>query len=473
MSILRYQRLKDLLAHPPAATKQNKMKASKKTPVSLFPIYLVSFIGALGFSIVLPFLVTLVTRFGGNALIYGAIGATYSAFQLVGAPILGRWSDVHGRRKILLLSQLGTLASWVVFLFALFLPTRALLDVDSAHLGSFVLTVPLLILFAARAMDGLTGGNVSVANAYLADVTEEEERNETFGKMAVASNLGFILGPAMAGLLGATAYGEVVPVVVALVISLVASGVIAFLLPESRPCVLVKNPEKTSVRKVFGQEHTDCFKLQKVEQVGWRDVFKVRRVPFLLLLYFIIFLGFNLFYAAFPVQALRGLEWSITDIGFFFSYLGLTTVIVQGPLLSRAAKIYSDSSLVLLGSFILGVGFLFLTAETRIGVYIGGLLFSLGNGLMWPSFLAILSRAGERKVQGSIQGLAASVGSLASIVGLILGGALFDVMGNATFFLSGVLFFFVFLLSFEFIPLGTKQNLPPTALSLEWLPGTK
>ena len=94
--------------------------------VSLFPILLVNFIGTLGFSIVLPFLVTLVTRFGGNALVYGAMGATYSAFQLVGAPILGRWSDVQGRRKILLMSQLGTLASWFVFLGALFLPAVAL-----------------------------------------------------------------------------------------------------------------------------------------------------------------------------------------------------------------------------------------------------------------------------------------------------------------------------------------------------------
>ncbi len=142
--------------------------------VSLFPILLVNFIGTLGFSIVLPFLVTLVTSFGGNALVYGAMGATYSAFQLVGAPILGRWSDVQGRRKILLMSQLGTLASWFVFLGALFLPAVALFEVDSRLIGSFVLTLPLVVLFLARALDGLTGGNVSVANAYLADVTDAD-----------------------------------------------------------------------------------------------------------------------------------------------------------------------------------------------------------------------------------------------------------------------------------------------------------
>ena len=135
---------------------------------SLYPILAVTFVGSLGFSIVLPFLVFLVTRLGGNAVIYGVVGATYSVFQLVGAPILGRWSDRVGRKKVLLLSQLGTLAAWGIFLFALTLPVRPLFAVDSSVLGTFTLTVPLAVLFVARALDGLTGGNVSVANAYLA-----------------------------------------------------------------------------------------------------------------------------------------------------------------------------------------------------------------------------------------------------------------------------------------------------------------
>ena len=172
---------------------------------SLYPILAINFIGALGFGLVLPFLVFLVTRWGGNALVYGVMGATYSAFQLIGAPILGRWSDLYGRKKILLLSQAGTLASWVVFVTAFFVPVRPLLRVESDILGTFTLTLPLVVLFVARAADGITGGNISVANAYLADVTEESQRSTNFGKMAASSNLGFILGPAMAGLLGATA----------------------------------------------------------------------------------------------------------------------------------------------------------------------------------------------------------------------------------------------------------------------------
>lgn len=166
------------------------------------PILAVNFVGTLGFSVVLPFLVFLVTRLGGNAFVYGCIGATYSAFQLVGAPVLGRWSDRFGRRRILLLSQLGTLLSWVIFLGALYLPVKPLAAIDTPLTGTFILTLPLLVLFFARALDGATGGNVSVANAYLADVTSEAERSEAFGRMAVASNLGFVFGPALAGLLG-------------------------------------------------------------------------------------------------------------------------------------------------------------------------------------------------------------------------------------------------------------------------------
>ncbi len=104
----------------------------KERVISLYPILAVNFVGTLGFSIVLPFLIFLVSRFGGNAVIYGITGATYSAFQLIGAPILGKWSDIYGRKKILLLSQLGTLISWFVFLIALYLPRHNLVNVDSS-----------------------------------------------------------------------------------------------------------------------------------------------------------------------------------------------------------------------------------------------------------------------------------------------------------------------------------------------------
>jgi DHA1 family tetracycline resistance protein-like MFS transporter len=178
----------------------------------LFPLYTVTFIGTLGFGIILTFLVFLITEYGGNALLYGMLASTYPAFQLIGAPVLGKWSDLYGRKKILLLSQVGTLLAWVIFLTALFLPVVPMIEVRSDMLGVFTVTLPLLALFFARALDGATGGNISVANAYLADLTSEEDRNKNYGRMSVASNLGYVFGPALAGVLGSTVYGELIPV---------------------------------------------------------------------------------------------------------------------------------------------------------------------------------------------------------------------------------------------------------------------
>src|SRR5215208_6861407 len=129
--------------------------------IPLYPLLLINFIGTLGFSIVLPFLVFLVIDFGGNAIVYGILAAMYPAFQLIGAPILGRWSDIYGRKKVLLLSHGGTLVGWVIFLIALFLPVNNLFNVNSTIIGTFAITLPLAALFLARAIDGLTGGNVS------------------------------------------------------------------------------------------------------------------------------------------------------------------------------------------------------------------------------------------------------------------------------------------------------------------------
>src|ERR687897_256528 len=217
---------------------------------SLFPILLVNFVGTLGFSIVLPFLIFLVMKFGGDAVIYGLLAATYPAFQLIGAPLLGRWSDIYGRKKVLLLSHGGTLAGWIIFLVALFLPVNNLFNIDVTIIGTFVITLPLAALFLARAIDGLTGGNVSVASAYVADISSDENRSKNFGKMGISSNLGFIVGPALAGILVATVYGEVLPVLAALILSLVVLVVIVFILKETKCSILMNIPEKNDVGRV-------------------------------------------------------------------------------------------------------------------------------------------------------------------------------------------------------------------------------
>jgi len=408
-------------------------------------------VGTLGFSIVLPFLVFVVMKFGGNAIVYGLLAATYPAFQLIGAPILGRWSDIYGRKKVLLLSNAGTAVGWILFLFALFLPFEKS-NIEIAFLGTFVIVLPLLILFLARAIDGITGGNISVANAYLADISSDRTRSKNFGKIAISSNLGFIVGPALAGILGGTIYGAILPVLGALLLSLVTILVIAFLLKESKPIsneIIVS--KETTIRRVFSQECRDCSLAADTTKSRSRDVFKLEHISFLLVLYFLIFLGFNIYYAAFPTHAAKDLRWSVTQLGIFYAVLSGIMALVQGPVLSFALKRFSEEKLVVIGSIVLGTNFILFISNNIVLISIALIMFAVGNGLMWPSFMSILSRRAGTKLQGAVQGIAGSFGGLASIVGLIMGGFLYSSIGGTTFLISGGIIFVVFILSFRLL----------------------
>jgi MFS family permease len=406
---------------------------------SIFPILTVNFVGTLGFSIVMPSLVFLVTRFGGNALVFGLMGATYSFFQLLAAPVLGRLSDRYGRRRILFLSELGTLVSWTVFLTAITLPDLPLAKIDSKLLGAFTVTLPLVVLFLARALAGVTGGNVSIANAYLADISGDDNRSANFGKMAVASNLGFVFGPAIAGLLGAVGSGEVLTVVAALLISAAACLIIAFALPDSTPCVLGADPEHVNVRKLFGQAQKECFSMPAARKLSLAEILRLPSMKLLLAMYFLVFLAFNLFYVAFPVYAATGIRWSLSQIGVYFAAMGLMMALVQGPVLNRLSRRWSERRLVLGGSVLLAASFPFFTSSSAAMIYLGTALLAIGNGIMWPSLLAILSRTTERSVQGAVQGFASSAGAVASIAGLLLGGVLYDSLGNRVFLVAAIL----------------------------------
>jgi MFS transporter, DHA1 family, tetracycline resistance protein len=423
---------------------------------SLFPILLVNFVGTLGFSIVLPFLVFLVMKFGGNAIVYGLLAATYPAFQLIGSPVLGRWSDIFGRKKVLLLSNVGTSVGWILFLFALSLPSEKSFSIDIYFLGTFVINVPLLVLFLARAIDGITGGNISVANAYLADLSSDRTRSKNFGKMAISSNLGFILGPALAGILGGTIYGAMLPVLAALILSLVTLIVIYFLLRESKPSsqeILV--PEEGTIRKVFSQECREPYSTLSTKKPRLRDVFKLKHISFLLVLYFLIFLGFNIYYAAFPTHAANDLKWSVTQLGVFYAVLSGIMVLVQGSILRKVLKKFSEEKLVVIGSLILGINFILFVSNNIVSVGGAVILFAVGNGLMWPSFMSILSRRAGTKLQGAVQGVAGSFGGLASIIGLSLGGFLYNSIGGATFLISAGVILAIFVMSFRL--LKTKE----------------
>lgn len=300
-------------------------------------------------------------------------------------------------------------------------------------------------------MDGITGGNVSVANAYLADVSSDENRGRNFGKMAISSNLGFIVGPALAGILGGTVYKEILPVLAAVFISIIALFVIGFTLKESKSTAVIQVPEKNNIRKVFSYESKECYKTVNPTNLKFQDIFKLKHISFLLVLYFFIFLGFNVFYTSFPIHAVAGLKWSITQMGIFYAVLSGIMVLVQGPVLRKALQKFSEEKLVIIGSVILGTNFILFVSNDIILIYGAAVLFAVGNGLMWPSVMSILSKRAGTIHQGAVQGVASSFGSLASIIGLIIGGLLYNLIGVTTFLICAGIIFVVFIMSFRLL----------------------
>jgi len=390
--------------------------------------------------------------FGGNSIIYGILSSVYPAFQLIGAPLLGRWSDSFGRKKVLLISSAGTLIGWIIFLLALYVPKIDLIDIDTAFIGAFTLSLPLVVLFIARAIDGITGGNVSVANAYIADLSDDKTRSKNFGKMAISSNLGFIVGPALAGILGGTIYGNTLPVIVAILVSFVAFIAIWVFLKESISVTRVVQPiQKNSIQTAYSYECKDCFEPPNPDKLKFKDIFKLKNIPVLMILNFFIFLGFNIFYTSFPIHAVSSLKWTITEMGIFYAVLSGLMILVQGPILRKAIRIFSEGKLIIIGSFILGINFVLFYSNNIILIYVAAILFAVGNGLMWPSFMSILSKFAGGLHQGAVQGVTSSIGSMASIVGLIIGGFLYNSLGSSTFLVAASMIFVVFVLSFKIL----------------------
>jgi MFS family permease len=419
------------------------MPDENKDKISLYPLLMVNFIGTMGVSLVLPFLIFLVERFGGNALVYGLLSSMYPFFQLIGSPLLGKWSDIYGRKKVLFVSQAGTLFSWILFFIALFVPVTILTNVDSDLLGKFMITIPLLILFFARGLDGLTGGNVSVSNAYIADISTDSDRSSNFGKLSISTNLGFILGPALAGLLSVTIYGEALPVMAAILIALAGLIMIALYIPETRN----KKSGSDSDLMHGNQGSIDGTDPGENHKKGIRDVWKMPDLRLMFIIYFLIFLGFNTFYTAFPVHAANYLQWSIAELGFFFSFLSIVLVIVEGPVLSYVSKRSRDSTMIIGGSLILGLNFVVLAFGTTFFTYVAAVLLALGNGLMWPSIQSMLARLAGKDNQGLVQGVSGSVMSFAGIFGLIGGGFIYELVGIWSFLLTAAIIACVVILS--------------------------
>jgi MFS family permease len=428
---------------------------------SFGPILAVHFLGTLGFSLVLPFLVFIVTDLGGAAWTYGLVGATYSACQLVGAPILGRWSDRAGRRPVLIASQVGTLLAWVLFLVALSVPL-----VGHAEFAGAILTVPLVLVFVARALDGATGGNVSVANAYVADITRDtpELRDIAFGRMGMAANLGFVLGPAAAGLLGGTQWGARLPIALAALAALATTIAIIALLKEPPGRCPEGPPDPGIVEAGLNQQAKPCHRAPPPKVSA--AILRSRPVMSVLIATFILFLGFNFFYAAFPVHALAAYDWETGDLGTFFAVLAGVMIFAQGPTLGWVSARFPRTLVFAVGVGLLGASLVCFELATIVGgdvtVYLGVLCFAFGNGLAWPTFQARVAEVGQA-AQGKVQGAVTSAGSAASIGGLVVGGLLYPAFGGKLFFVGAGLFVVVMLLTPLWFSTDADGDIPEAA----------
>jgi MFS family permease len=404
---------------------------------ALAPLIAVNFLSSVGFSVVMPFLVFLVTGLGGNAFVMGVIGATFSVSQLIGAPWLGGMSDRVGRKRVLLYSQLGGMLAWAVFLIALVAPRSALFAIDTRITGSFVLTLPVLLIAISRATDGLINGSISVANAYLADVTTEAERKASFARLGAASSLGFVIGPFAAGYIARDDRGVMLLVSAALLLSGIGALVVWRYLPAiSTGAITSADAARAAAsHKVLGGGSKECVG-RRHPRSPLRALLDLPHAKRMISLYFLVFLGFSIFVTVLPMHAVVELRWSSDRLGSLFGVLSVALIITQTAILPRLARRSSDAALGGWGSVLVSGAYVVVSLGGSPGAFVAAALYGVGNGLMWPSYLAMLSATGSPSTRGRLQGVASSAGSIASIAGMLGGGTAFGMIGSATFLVA-------------------------------------
>jgi MFS transporter, DHA1 family, tetracycline resistance protein len=365
---------------------------------------LVVFIDLLGFGVVIPLLPFYGEHFHASPAAITTLMSTYSGLQLLAAPLWGRLSDRIGRRPVVLVSVTTS--------------ALAYLWLSSAD--------ALWMLFAARALQGISAGNISVAQAYIADVTTPENRAKGMGGLGAALGLGFVLGPAMGGLLagGDPAHIEVaLPSFVAAGLSALALLVALVRLKESL------TPElRARARKQPG----------RVAQI--RDAFSRPRLRILMVMFFTTTFAFAGMESTFGLWAYHRLHWGPRQVGIVFAVVGVVLVIVQGGLIGRIIKRYGEPRALLAGTVLIGIGLALLAAarEPVLGIAASAWL-ALGMGLASPSTSALISREAAADEQGGILGVNQSVGSFARIAGPAVAGQAFEFGGPSAPYVVGAL----------------------------------
>jgi DHA1 family tetracycline resistance protein-like MFS transporter len=375
----------------------------------LFSIFLVVFVDLLGFSLILPLLPYYAEQYGATPTVVGLLVASYAAASLIGSPILGRLSDRYGRRPILLLSVFGTLLGFLLLGFAAPLGEALARWLAPSAAKTFVLGA----LFLSRILDGVTAGNITVAQAYISDVTDEKNRAKGLGLIGAAFGLGFIIGPALGGLLSKSGYN--VPAFVAAGVATLNLLAIAFFLPESLS--LARREEMAQIQR-------PSFTLGALLVALRRPI-----VGPLLHLRFFYGLAFSLFQSIFSLYA-QAIGLTSDSTGYVLAYVGLLSVIVQGGLIGVLTKRFRENSLIITGLWVMGLSFVgWALTRNLVTLLIILLPLAVAGGVLNTVIQSALTKSVARDELGGTLGLAGALESVTRVIAPTVGGFLLGTLG--------------------------------------------
>ena len=373
---------------------------NKKT----FPIILLNLVNGIGGTLLLPVLPFIIRDLGYNDAIFGLLMAVYPTFQFFGAPILGTLSDHYGRKPILLISQAGTLLSWVVFAAAYFTD------------GTLW---PLLIIAFSRVVDGITGGNQSVANAYLADVTTDEERTQVFGVLGASMAVALMIGPAFGSLLSSGSIGYLGAAIFAIVLSAITLLVMSLMLNESLA------PKMRSESMDLNPFH----QLNLLSKI--RHLTHVRSLTRLFTVRAIFNLVFGSYTTILVLWLADRLGLGQTEVGFMLLAVGVFLIINELILLPRFEARLGDLGTLIAGFVITPIGLLLIRFPESVWTYLpAAFILNLGVALTFPTLQSVITKAADDRQEGEVQGIDTSVGAFFSAVAPILAGFLYTQMGG-------------------------------------------
>lgn len=377
-------------------------------------------VNMLGYGIIIPILYDYSVKFGLTDFQNGLLFALFSICQFISTPIIGRLSDKYGRRPLLIISIIGTAASFFTMAFA-----------PSA-----------LFLFIARALDGLTAGNIPVAFAVISDSTKPEERAKAFGLIGAAFNFGFVFGPATAAF--TIGFGPAVPFIIAGVITLIAAVLTAIYLPETNKHMNEKEVEKGKL-----------FDLPKL----WHTLFDPNvGVTFVISLIFFLAFSCAIIYGFQPFT-MNVLKITPSENAVLFTVFGIIGLITQTYLVGYASKLLGIKKSFRVSILFTAVSFVIMFLSHSLIVFIiASIILGIFNSIAQTLLPTIISQEADEKSQGSVMGLNASYQSIGMIVGPILGGVLATVSIALPFLVGAILILVCFALSFNILRPGIKKE---------------